>query len=49
MPTLDFRHDFIEKTAIPNESLEITVFYSIQILSFLPIPMDQFADSSVRL
>lgn len=32
MPTLDFRHDPIEKTVISNEPLEITVFYFILIL-----------------
>jgi hypothetical protein len=32
MPTLDFRHNPIEKNVISNEPLEITFFYSILIL-----------------
>lgn len=32
MPTLDFRHDPIEKTVISNEPLGITVFYFTLIL-----------------
>lgn len=32
MPTLDFRHDPIEKNVILNEPLEITFFYSILLL-----------------
>lgn len=32
MPTLDFRHDPIEKNVISNGPLEITFFYSILLL-----------------
>ena len=32
MPTLDFRHNPIEKNVISNEPLEITFFSSILIL-----------------
>ena len=32
MPTLDFRHDPIEKNVISNEPLEITFFYYILLL-----------------